>query len=192
MANYFNKTDDELERLDSNGDHEAGHELENRGYVQDRYGIWVDEEDNDDDEDSGFGLVLFIIGAILVVAALLCTQFLVAYSVDYQIYVYIGFFLAFLFMILGRGTSKFCNVLFLIGCWAMATRLYPYVVEAIEGVEYGVYFGEQTRSLWDWIKYGLIYVAYASLVPYLLMKIITFIVSAYMTKEPNETTNLKG
>lgn len=183
MGKYSSYGDEELMEM-AEFDYEAEEELSSRG-LHKVDGEWVS------DADLSFGIAKLIFGIALVIALLLGTHFLVAYSIDYQLYIYIGFPITFLLMFLGRGTSKSLNIIFWIGCWALATRCFPLVFQMIEGADYIEYF-YHGPGLWEWIKYGLIYVAYAALIPYLLMKIVTFIVSAYKEKEVGEDKSVNA
>ena len=179
MGEYSDYIDEELMEM-AEYDVDAEEELESRGWHKDG-NRWITEA------EASFGLAKIILEIALVIALLLGTHFLVAYSIDYQLYVYIGFSITFLFMFLGRGTSTFCNILFWIGCWALATRCFPLVFEWIEGADYVEYF-YSGPGLWEWIKYGFIYAAYSAIVPYIVMKIVTFIVSAYREKNEKNTS----
>ncbi|MCM3568992.1 hypothetical protein [Neobacillus mesonae] len=179
MGKYSKYADDELMEM-AEYDYGAEEELYSRGYAQDS-GRWITET------EMSFALGKIILEIALVIALLLGTHFLVAYSIDFQLYVFIGFPITFLLMILGKGTSKFFNILFWIGCWALATRCFPLVFELIEDADYVEYFNAGP-GLWEWIKYGFIYAAYAAIIPYLVMKIITFIVAAFMDKEEENSS----
>ncbi|TQE88685.1 hypothetical protein [Ureibacillus terrenus] len=156
-------------------DYKAVEELSSRGYHK-IDGEWVS------DEAFAFEMLglLFKIGMVL--AILLGTHFLVAYSMDYQVYVFAAFAITFLLMVLGRGTSKVLNFLFSIGCVALATRCYPVVFEFFVGTDYFDYF-LAGPNLWEWIKYALIYIAYVAVVPFLVMLFITFFVRTLAEKK---------
>ena len=148
MGKYSGYVDEELMEM-ADYDYEAEEELSSRG-LHKVSGEWVS------DADLSFGIAKLIFGIALIIALLLGTHFLVAYSMDYQLYIYIGFPITFLLMFLGRGTSKFLNILFWIGCWALATRCFPLVFQMFEGADYIEYFYHGTRLVGlDQIRFDL-------------------------------------
>lgn len=183
MGKYSGYHDEDLMEM-ADYDHKAEEELISRGFHEDG-DRWAH------DSEVSFGLAKVIFQIVLILAFLLGTHFLVAFSMDYQLFIYIGFPITFILMFLGGGKSKFLNIIFWIGCWALATRCFPLVFQMIEGADY-IDFFYNAPGFWVWIKYGLIYSAYAAIVPYLVMKIVTFIVSVYREKEEGEDRSVNA
>ncbi|MBM7620002.1 hypothetical protein JOC95_001854 [Bacillus tianshenii] len=198
MSKYSNKNSSELESLYQSGhsdNYKIEQELFRRGYDQDNDGYFSFEEEygqgNGKEEESGLGaLFLLIFGAVLVVASLIGSHFILGYSTNYTPHIWIAFGLSFLFMVLSRGRSKFLNFVFYLGCFALATRLFVTIIEMLENEVYVSYITHDSTTLTDMIKYGFYYGIYIAFVPYLTMKIITAITRAF--REPSAEVGVEG
>ncbi len=126
------------------------------------------------------GLIAFFIGGFLVIA----------YAVEYATYIYIGFVLSFILMYVTKDNSRFINFLFYLGCLALATRLFTNVIELFENVDYITFIMRDTDGLGVMIKYGIIYIIYAAIIPLLLMKVITAIVRKINLRSNNNNSTL--
>ncbi|EJQ53992.1 hypothetical protein IEQ_00740 [Bacillus cereus BAG6X1-2] len=202
MRDYSKKSDEELERLYNEGDNrtkDAENMLYNRGYVLDPETDTWDLEWNQEDTHSigvpisGGQGTFFLVLAILIaglIAFFIGGFIVVAYAVEYATYIYIGFVLSFALMYLTKGNSKLINFLFYLGCLALATRLFTNVIEFFENVDYVTFITRDTDGLGVIIKYGVIYVIYAAIIPLLVMKKITAIVRQINSKSENENSIL--
>ncbi|MGD6991092.1 hypothetical protein [Sutcliffiella horikoshii] len=176
MANYSKKSVEELEVIYENSNsYGVEQELLNRGYEQDDNGYFeFEEEYGKEEEDFGLGaLFLLIVGALLVMASLIGTHYILGYSTNYTSHILICFALTSLFMVLSSGKSKFFNFLFYLGCFALATRLFVPIIEMLENDTYVNFITRDATTLSVLIKYGFYYGVYITLVPYISMKIIT-------------------
>ncbi|SEB05300.1 hypothetical protein [Bacillus nitratireducens] len=199
MGDYSKKSDEELERLYNEGDNrtrDAENMLYNRGYIldpeTDTWDLEWNQEDNHSNEAGEQG-TFFLVLAILIaglIAFFIGGFIVVAYAVEYATYIYIGFVLSFALMYLTKGNSKLINFLFYLGCLALATRLFTNVIELFENVDYVTFITRDTDGLGVIIKYGVIYVIYAAIIPLLVMKKITAIVRQINSKSENENSTL--
>ncbi|MGH0430623.1 hypothetical protein ACQVPL_15300 [Bacillus hominis] len=202
MRDYSKKSDEELERLYYEGDNrtkDAENMLYNRGYVLDpETDTWELECNREDTHSIGVPIpggqgTFFLVLAILIaglIAFFIGGFIVVAYAVEYATYIYIGFVLSFALMYLTKGNSKLINFLFYLGCLALATRLFTNVIEFFENVDYVTFITRDTDGLGVIIKYGVIYVIYAAIIPLLVMKKITAIVRQINSKSENENSTL--
>lgn len=188
MPDYTKKTDEDLIHLNEiYGDWEAGDELENRGYVQTRKGEWVEIYEPFVTSRT----LLFFAGVIALLAGLFCTHFILGYSTNYTIQIWVGFVVSLVLMILTRGRSKFFNFIFYLGCFALLTRLFVNIIEYSEGQSYMSFlFEDETTDLIVLIKYGLFYAIYIFFAPYLLMKYGTSYVRLLRKAKPIKNKSL--
>jgi len=202
MGDYSKKSDEELERLYNEGDNrtrDAENMLYNRGYTldpeTDTWDLAWNQEDNHSigvPINGGQG-TFFLVLAILIaglIAFFIGGFIVIAYAVEYATYIYIGFVLSFVLMYLTKGNSKLINFLFYLGCLALATRLFTNVIELFENVDYVTFITRDTDGLGVIIKYGVIYVIYAAIIPLLVMKKITAIVRRINSKSENKNSTL--
>ncbi len=80
--------------------------------------------------------------------------------------------------------------IFYLGCLALATRLFTNVIELFENVYYVTFIMRDTDGLGVTIKYLIIYIIYAAIIPLLLMKVITAIVRKTNLKSDNNNSTL--
>lgn len=80
--------------------------------------------------------------------------------------------------------------IFYLGCLALATRLFTNVIELFENVDYVTFIMRDTDGLGVTIKYLIIYIIYAAIIPLLLMKVITAIVRKTNLKSDNNNSTL--
>ncbi|WP_160719662.1 hypothetical protein [Bacillus sp. USDA818B3_A] len=208
MPDYHFRSDSDLKddyyRGDPSQRDEAIKELSRRygrdddGYFEFENG-YEDPDDikakNESDSSSIFGLAplfLIIIGIVVLIACLLGAHFVLGYSVNFSRYIWIGFSISLMLMVLGRGNSKFLNFIFFLGCLAATTRFFATIVGMIENSDYVSYLYADSTSLWDMIKYGFFYAIYILIVPYLVLKICTALARVLMSKSQNDTTSLNG
>ncbi|WP_141545982.1 hypothetical protein [Bacillus wiedmannii] len=203
MGDYSNKSDEELERLYYEGNTRASRDAENklydRGYTLDPDSDTWDVASNQNDTHS-VGIPIstgqwtcFLVLAILIaglIAFFIGGFLVIAYAVEYATYIYIGFVLSFVLMCVTKGNSRFINFLFYLGCLALATRLFTNVIELFENVDYVTFIMRDTDGLGVIIKYGIIYIIYAAIIPLLLMKVITAIVRKINLRSNNNNSTL--
>lgn len=128
-----------------------------------------------------------VIGIVVLIACLLGSHFAIGYSVNFTRYIWIGFSIALVLMVLGRGRTKFLNFIFFLGCLAASTRFFATIVGLFEDTDYVHYFYAESTSLGDLLKYGFFYAVYISIVPYLLMKICAGLARVLMGKNQKES-----
>lgn len=203
MGDYSNKSDEELERLYYEGNTSASREAENnlydRGYTLDPDSdTWDVGLKQNDTHSVGIPIptgqwTFFLVLAILIaglIAFFIGGFLVIAYAVEYATYIYIGFVISFILMYVTKANSRFMNFLFYLGCLALATRLFTNVIELFENVDYVTFIMRDTDGLGVIIKYGIIYIIYAAIIPLLLMKVITAIVRKTNLKSNNKNSTL--
>ncbi len=194
MADYSRKTDEELQRIydGGNGGDELSAEFEERGYELDPYfGLWSKKKEVKEEEESGFGsLFLVILGVIVLIASLIGANIIIGYAVNFTKYIWIGFAITLLLMILGKGRSKFLNFIFFLGCLAASTRMFATIIGMVENTDYVTYFFAESTGILDMIKWGFFYAVYIFIVPYIVMKLITAIVRGVSKTNSNKNTTL--
>lgn len=203
MGDYSNKSDEELERLYYEGNTRASRDAENklydRGYTLDSDSDTWDLASNQNDTHSvgipiptGQGTFLLFLAILIggLIAFFIGGFLVIAYAVEYATYIYIGFVLSFVLLCVTKGNSRFINFLFYLGCLALATRLFTNVIELFENVDYVTFIMRDTDGLGVIIKYGIIYIIYAAIIPLLFMKIITTIVRKIHLKSKNKNSTL--
>ncbi|MGA5680251.1 hypothetical protein [Bacillus cereus] len=203
MGDDSNKSDEELERLYYEGNTRASRDAENklydRGYTLDSDSDTWDVASNQNDAHSvGIPIstgqwTFFLVLAILIaglIAFFIGGFLVIAYAVEYATYIYMGFVLSFVLMCVTKGNSRFINFLFYLGCLALATRLFTNVIELFENVDYVTFIMRDTDGLGVIIKYGIIYIIYAAIIPLLLMKVITAIVRKINLRSNNNNSTL--
>ncbi|GAB6563964.1 hypothetical protein ACQVSN_14165 [Bacillus mobilis] len=203
MGDHSNKSDEELERLYYEGNTCASRDAENklydRGYTLDPDSDTWDVGSNQNDTHSvGIPIptgqwTFFLVLAILIaglIAFFIGGFLVIAYAVEYATYIYIGFVISFVLMCVTKGSSRFMNFLFYLGCLALATRLFTNVIELFENVDYVTFIMRDTDGLGVIIKYGIIYIIYAAVIPLLLMKVITAIVRKINLRSNNNNSTL--
>ena len=121
-------------------------------------------------------MFLIVVGIIVLLGSLIGTHFILGYSVNFTVPIWIGFGISFLLMILAKGNSKFFNFIFFLGCVAASTRFFATIIGLIENTDYVTYIYADSTGIGDMIKYGFFYAIYIFFVPYILMKLITGIV----------------
>lgn len=193
MADYSRKTDEELQRIyeRSNGGDDISFALEDRGYELDPYsGVWSEKKEDRKEEESGFGsLFLAIIGGIVLIASLIAANIVIGYAVNFTKYIWIGFSITFLLMILGKGRSKFLNFIFFLGCLAVSTRMFATIIGMVENTDYVTYIFAESTGILDMIKWGFFYAVYIFIVPYIVMKLITAIVRGVSKTKSSNSNN---
>ena len=112
--------------------------------------------------ERGFGLLGILLVIILIAACIMGTHVLIGYWTNYSMFIYIVFAATLLLVILTKAKFEFFNWIFLIGCWALATRLFPYFFSIFEGDYMTFYYSEYNRNLWEWIKMSALYYRYMS------------------------------
>ncbi|MED3033444.1 hypothetical protein P4313_00100 [Bacillus tropicus] len=203
MGDHSNKSDEELERLYYEGNTRVSRDAENklydRGYTldpdSDTWDVGLKQNDN---HSVGIPIptgqwTFFLVLAILIaglIAFFIGGFLVIAYAVEYATYIYIGFVTSFILMYVTKGSSRFMNFLFYLGCLALATRLFTNVIELFENVDYVTFIMRDTDGLGVIIKYGIIYIIYAAIIPLLLMKVITAIVRKINLKSNNNNSTL--
>ncbi|GAB6460606.1 hypothetical protein bcgnr5390_10390 [Bacillus luti] len=203
MYNRSNITDEELERVYNHGSiHERGeaeYELRDRGYTLDsetnKWDLpWNREYDNSIGIPISGGGGFVLLGIVVLIAAVLAIFIggfiVIAYAVEYDIYIYISFVITFALMYLTRGNSKFINFLFYLSCLALATRFFTIVIELFEGVDYVTFITRDSDGLGVIIKYGFLYAIYASIVPLLAVKLIVKTVRIKRSNFGNKNSTL--
>ncbi len=203
MGDHSNKSDEELERLYYEGNTRVSRDAENklydRGYTLDPDSDTWDVGSNQNDTHSvgvpiltGQGTFLLFLAILIggLIAFFIGGFLVIAYAVEYATYIYIGFVISFILMYVTKGNSRFMNFLFYLGCLALATRLFTNVIELFENVDYVTFIMRDTDGLGVIIKYGIIYIIYAAIIPLLLMKVITAIVRKINLKSNNNNSTL--
>lgn len=203
MGDHSNKSDEELERLYYEGNTRVSRDAENklydRGYTLDPDSdTWDVGLKQNDTHSVGIPIptgqwTFFLVLAILIaglIAFFIGGFLVIAYAVEYATYIYIGFVTSFILMYVTKGSSRFMNFLFYLGCLALATRLFTNVIELFENVDYVTFIMRDTDGLGVIIKYGIIYIIYAAIIPLLLMKVITAIVRKINLKSNNNNSTL--
>ncbi|WP_336769868.1 hypothetical protein [Bacillus bombysepticus] len=203
MNHNSNKSDEELERLYHEGDsrtsQDAENSLYNRGYTLDPETDTWDVTSNEKHTylagvpiPAGDWFILFALATLIVavIATFIGGFIVIAYAVEYAVYIYIGFVITFVLMYLTRGDSKFVNLLFYFSCLALATRLFTNVIEVLEGVDYVTFITRDSDGLGVIIKYGFLYAIYAAIVPLLAMKIIVKTIRIKRSNFGNENSTL--
>ncbi|MFE6584147.1 hypothetical protein ACFVM9_05315, partial [Bacillus mobilis] len=171
MGDHSNKSDEELERLYYEGNTRVSRDAENklydRGYTLDPDSdTWDVGLKQNDTHSVGIPIptgqwTFFLVLAILIaglIAFFIGGFLVIAYAVEYATYIYIGFVTSFILMYVTKGSSRFMNFLFYLGCLALATRLFTNVIELFENVDYVTFIMRDTDGLGVIIKYGIIYI----------------------------------
>ncbi|GAB6562485.1 hypothetical protein bcgnr5378_06470 [Bacillus cereus] len=203
MYNRSNISDAELERVYNQGsNHERGeaeYELRDRGYTldsdTDKWDLpWNQEDIRSTGVPVSGGSVFIMLGIGILIAAVLAIFIggfiVIAYAVEYAIYIYIGFVITFALMYLTRGNSKIINFLFYLCCLALATRLFTIVIEVFEGVDYVTFITRDSDGLGVIFKYGFLYAIYVSIVPLLAAKLIVKTVRIKRSNFGNKNSTL--
>lgn len=183
MTDYSKKSNYELEELYKSGEYSDSLESEliRRGYEQDKNGYWEFEEKYNPSEAYGdfeFGLDVFkVVLIIALVVALLwggitIAHIFIGYADRYATLIYSGFGLSFLLMYYFKGKSKFANFIFYLGNFALATRMFTFIICNIENKkDFATYFFD--ADLGTLTKYTIIYIIYILIVPKISTSIIT-------------------
>nr|WP_255259420.1 hypothetical protein [Bacillus wiedmannii] len=203
IGDHSNKSDEELERLYYEGNARASRDAENklydRGYTLDPDSDTWDVALNQNNTHSvgipiptGQGAFILVLAILIagLIAFFIGGFLVIAYAVEYATYIYIGFVISFVLMYVTKGNSRFINFLFYLGCLALATRLFTNVIELFENVDYVTFIMRDTDGLGVIIKYGIIYIIYAAIIPLLLMKRITAIIRKTKLKSNNKNSTL--
>ncbi|MGS7465481.1 hypothetical protein [Bacillus paranthracis] len=172
-------------RIDNHTDEDLQDELESRGYH-------VSQND-----DGGLGCFV-ICGGIILVALILGIYFVASYihyfialSHYYHWTVYTIFFVGLIISILGKGQQRFLNFLLYLSLIPFATYLYTFIIENTEGRAYSDFIENAETGF---IKHALIYLIYIVIVPFILGKIINYLIRVTFggDNSKNESTNLPG
>lgn len=183
MGKYSKKSDNFVEDKYTRGlnseRYEAEKELIRRGFNRDDNGSYKFEKDyeghSEKYEPTNLGpLFLIIVGTLLLITALFCTHFILGYSINFTLHIWIGFGVSLVLAILSKGRSKFFNFIFFLGCFSILTRFFVTIIEYTEGTTYIEFLSSNTTDLIDLIKYGFFYAIYIFFAPYFLMKYGTF------------------